>query len=153
MDAERARATLAASLGNSWDRGAADVDDKLATCLRESAWHPDVPNHHVSAFVARWDRNAVASSDSDMKRFARVAIGVQQGVAKERGRGVARASEADGETAETTRLDCLLHAHRSMSAVQAVAHRPSTRTAVAVTRSCQKVRSNGRAAFGPRPVR
>jgi len=39
-----------------------------------------------------------------------VAVGVRHGAAKERGRGGARASEADRETAELTRLDCLLHA-------------------------------------------
>jgi hypothetical protein len=54
MDAQRARATLAASLVNSWDRGAADVEDKLETCMRASAWHADMPNHDITTFVARW---------------------------------------------------------------------------------------------------
>jgi hypothetical protein len=77
MDAERARATLAASLVNSWDSGAAHVEDNLATYLRESAWHPGTPSHDLGAFVTKWDRNAIAYSDSDVqvsdtdvKRFA-----------------------------------------------------------------------------------
>jgi hypothetical protein len=79
MDAERARATLAASLVNSWERGAADIEDKLETCLRESAWRPDMPNHDITTFVARWNRKAFAYSssdvevrDTDVKRLARV---------------------------------------------------------------------------------
>jgi hypothetical protein len=67
MDAERARATLAASLVNSWHRGAADVEDKRERRLRGSGWHPDVPNHDISAFIARWDRNTVANCDSDVE--------------------------------------------------------------------------------------
>jgi hypothetical protein len=118
MDAERARATLAASLVNSWDSGAAHVEDNLATYLRESAWHPGTPSHDLGAFVTKWDRNAVAYSDSDVQ------------VSDTDLKRLARVWQSDWPTA--------LGAMRSCGYVRC---RP------------ERVKSNGRAAFGRRPVR